>query len=58
MHLAGRKKRLGVILAGSDPVAVDAIGTEMMGHEPLTLEYLRSANGKLGSMDNIEITGD
>jgi len=55
MHLAGKKKRLGVILAGSDPVAVDAIGTEMMGHEPLTLEYLRLANGKLGSMDSIEI---
>ena len=55
MHLAGTHKRLGLILAAFDPVAVDAVGSELMGHDPLHLEYLRLARESLGNMANIEI---
>ena len=58
MHLAGTEKNIGLILAGFDPVAVDAIGSELLGHDPRELEYLRLANGLLGDMDNIEILQD
>ena len=54
-HLAGTKKNIGLILAGFDPVAVDAIGSELLGHNPKNLEYLTLADGLLGSMKNIEI---
>jgi uncharacterized protein (DUF362 family) len=55
MHLSGTHKNLGLILAGFDPVAVDALGSELLGHNPKKLQYLTLANGQLGSMDNIEI---
>jgi len=55
MHLAGRSKQVGVILAGFDAVAVDAVGSELLGHKRSSIEYLKLANGRLGSMDDIEI---
>jgi len=55
MHLAGTAKKLGLILAGLDPVAVDTVGSELLGHNRAKIEYLRLANGLLGSMDDIEI---
>lgn len=55
MHLAGRHKNIGLILAGFDPVAVDTLGSKLLGHNPKKLDYLTLANGRLGSMDNIEI---
>jgi len=55
MHLAGTPRRLGTILASFDPVAVDAVGSEMLGHDPAGLEYLTLANGVLGDMDQIEL---
>jgi len=55
MHLAGKHKSIGLILAGFDPVAVDTLGSELLGHNPKKLDYLTLANGQLGSMDNIEI---
>jgi uncharacterized protein (DUF362 family) len=54
-HLAGKQKTLDFLLAGFDPVAVDALGSELLGHNPKRLEYLTLANGLLGSMENIEI---
>lgn len=54
-HLAGKHKTLDFILASFDPVAVDALGSELLGHNPKKLEYLTLANGLLGSMDNTEI---
>jgi uncharacterized protein (DUF362 family) len=54
-HLSGRHKNVGLILAGFDPVAVDAVASELLGHNPQRLEYLTLANGRLGSMDNIHI---
>jgi len=55
MHLAGTPIDLGLILAGTDPVAVDAVSSELLGHDPRSLEYLCLANGRLGSLDDIEI---
>jgi len=55
MHLAGRHKSIGLILAGFDPVAVDTLGSKLLGHNPKKLDYLTLANGWLGSMDDIEI---
>jgi uncharacterized protein (DUF362 family) len=54
-HLAGKQKTLDFILAGFDLVAVDSLGSKLLGHNPKRLEYLTLANGLLGSMDNIEI---
>lgn len=58
MHLSGRKKKIGLILAGFDPVAVDTIGTELLGHDPRRLPYLTLADGLLGSMHDIEVRKD
>jgi len=55
MHLSGTPRNLGLILAGFDPVAVDAVGSRLMGHDPARIEYLRLANGVLGSMDDIRL---
>ena len=55
MHLAGKHEKIGLILAGFDAVAVDAVGSKLLGHNPEDLEYLTLANGLLGTMDNIEI---
>jgi len=54
-HLSGRRKNIGLILAGFDPVAVDALGSRLLGYNPKSIEYLRLSNGLLGSMDDIEI---
>ena len=55
MHLAGDPKEIGLILAGADPVAVDAVASQLLGHDPADLEYLALANGVLGDMDNIQL---
>ena len=57
-HLSGRRKKIGLILAGFDPVAVDAVGSELLGHNPKRIEYLRLSNGLLSSMDDIEILNE
>lgn len=51
MHLAGRKKKLSIILASFDPVAVDAAGSTLLGHNPREIEYLTLADGIIGSLD-------
>jgi len=55
MHLYGTPRRLNTILASFDPVAVDAEGSRMMGHDPWTIEYLRLADGVLGEIPAIEL---
>ena len=55
MHLSGTHKKLNTILAGFDPVAVDAVGSELLGHKAKSIEYLKLSNGLLGSMDDIDI---
>ncbi|MBN2130804.1 MAG: DUF362 domain-containing protein [Sedimentisphaerales bacterium] len=54
-HLSGRKKHIGLILAGFDPVAVDTVGSRLLGHEPEWVHYLTLASGRLGTMTDIEI---
>ncbi|MHC4646198.1 MAG: DUF362 domain-containing protein [Planctomycetota bacterium] len=54
-HISGRPRNLGLILAGFDPVAVDAVGSELLGHDPGKIEYLTLANGQLGSLEDIQI---
>jgi uncharacterized protein (DUF362 family) len=48
MHLSGVPKDFGVILAGFDPVAVDARGSAMLGHDPRSIEYLTLSDGVHG----------
>ena len=55
MHLSGKPKQFDTILAGVDPVAVDAVGSRMLGHNPKTIQYLTLAEGLLGSMKDIEV---
>lgn len=55
MHLSGTPKKLGLILASFDCVAVDTVGSQLLGHDPKKLPYLTLADGLHGQMDNIEI---
>jgi uncharacterized protein (DUF362 family) len=55
MHLSGTPKRLGLILVSLDCVAVDAVGSRLLDHDPRDLEYLTLATGRLGDMDNIRV---
>jgi uncharacterized protein (DUF362 family) len=53
MHLSGTPKRFDTILAGFDPVAVDAVGSRMLGHDSERLEYLVKAEGIIGTQQGI-----
>ncbi len=55
MHLSGTPKPLGLILAGFDPVAVDAVGSRLLGHDPSRIEYLTLAQDTLGDMRRIQV---
>jgi len=39
----GRKVKLGVIIIGTDPVAVDSAGCRLMGIDPMEVEHLKLA---------------
>ena len=39
----GRRLALGTVIAGTDPVAVDAVAASIMGFEPREIAYLRQA---------------
>ena len=55
MHLSGRPRKLGLILASFDPVAVDTVGSRLLGHDPGQIEYLRLAQSVLGDADNTRL---
>lgn len=55
MHLSGRHEKMGLIIAGFDPVAVDTLASKMLGHNPKKMPYLTLSHGIHGSMENIEI---
>jgi len=56
--LYGRPKKLGVFVAGSDPVAVDATCARIMGFNPRYIGHIRKAARRgLGTMDP-EIVGE
>ena len=47
--IQGVPKRAGVLVAGGDPVAVDATCCRIMGIDPFKIGYLRLASGELQS---------
>jgi len=53
----GKSKPLGLLIAGKDGVAVDAVCAKIMGFDPLDVKHLRLAKQRgLGVMDMEEIT--
>lgn len=65
MHREGPRHgtpiRLGLAVAGTDPVAVDAVGAAAMGFDPMRIGYLRLAHEAglgVADLDRIEIVGD
>ena len=57
----GSPLKLGLVVAGTDPVAVDAVAAWVHGFDPLELPYLRQAHATgLGTADlaAIQILGD
>ena len=54
-------ERLGVLIGGEDTLAVDAVGADLMGVDPLEVEHLRlSAEDGMGTidLDEIEVIGE
>ncbi|HLU67597.1 MAG TPA: DUF362 domain-containing protein [Kofleriaceae bacterium] len=50
-----------VMLASDDQVAIDAVAAQMMGFDPMSLEYIRLADEQglgNGRRENIEVVGD
>ncbi len=65
MHREGPRHgtpiRLGTVIAGTDPVAVDAVAASVMGFDPLQIGYLRYAQAAglgVANPEAIEIVGD
>lgn len=65
MHREGPRHgtpiRLGLAVAGTDPVAVDAVGAAAMGFDPMRVGYLRLAHEAglgVADLDRIEVVGD
>jgi uncharacterized protein (DUF362 family) len=55
---AGKKVELKVLVAGADPLAVDAAGCRLMGIDPLEAEHIKlAADMGLGSLES-KINGD
>lgn len=53
----GTRLRLGTVIAGTDPVAVDAVAAAIMGFDPMDVAYLRRAQAAgLGVADLAGIT--
>ncbi|MBS7628301.1 DUF362 domain-containing protein [Candidatus Bathyarchaeota archaeon] len=52
---------LGIVIAGKDPVAVDAVGAALMGFDPLTIGHIRRAHERhlgVGDLAQIEVVGE
>lgn len=65
MHREGPRHgtpiRLGLALAGTDPVAVDAVGAAAMGFDPMRVGHLRLAHETglgVADLERIEVVGD
>ncbi len=51
----------GLVLAGADSVAVDAVAAKIMGFDPMKIEYIRLAHEDglgVGRIDEIEVLGE
>ncbi len=65
MHREGPRHgtpiRLGTVIAGTDPVAVDAVAAAVMGFEPHQIGYLHAAHAAglgIADLDAITVLGD
>jgi len=65
MHREGPRHgtpiRLGTVIAGTDPVAVDAVAASVMGFDPRQIGYLVYAQGAgigVADLDRITVVGD
>ena len=57
--LIGTPKQMGVILAGKNTLAVDAVCSRLMGYDPYQVKYLaNTAKLGVGSMDDVEVVGE
>ncbi len=57
----GNPKRIGVILASQDSVAVDAVASKIVGFNPMNIITTQNAHERglgIGEIDKIEIEGD
>jgi uncharacterized protein (DUF362 family) len=57
----GTPREMGVIVAGIDPVSVDAVCSAMMGFDPASIAHIARAHGMgLGELDpdRIDVVGD
>lgn len=57
----GRRASLGVVIAGTDAVAVDAVAAAIMGFEPMEVPYLRQTQALglgVATLASIAIVGD
>lgn len=58
---SGKPRTAGVVLAGRDAVAVDAVATKIIGLEPLDIYTTRYAGERglgVGNLENIEVVGE
>lgn len=58
---SGKLRKVGVILASRDAVAVDAVATKIIGREPFdiyTTRYSAERGLGVGNLDNIEVVGE
>jgi uncharacterized protein (DUF362 family) len=52
---------MGIIIAGEDPVSVDAVGAAIMGFDPLSIGHIRRAHERhlgIGDLRQIEVVGE
>ncbi len=54
-HLGGAQISPGIIAIGSDPVAMDSYGTELLGRDPQDIGYITMAHGVLGMLEEITV---
>lgn len=54
--LMGPAKKAGVLVMGLNPTAVDSTATRIMGLDPLKVDYLRLAAGRLGTVTEDRIS--
>ncbi len=60
-ELSGNPVEMNLVVAGTDPVAVDAVGAALMGINPRSVKHLRLAEARgLGTcdLDQIEVLGE
>jgi len=55
--IGGNRVKMNIVLAGRDPVAVDTVGSEIMGFNPAQVKHIQyAAKAGLGTMDLSRIT--